>query len=108
MTIVLSLAIASGALGVLRATLVMLAAQLSTAFVVDWIVQDQAPSPGVIVGAALIVVAVLLVDRTPRGWHEPCIKLTPTARRGRAKFLCSRGFPGLPFEHIHGSPGVRG
>ena len=64
-TIVLSLAIAAGALGVLRATLAMLAAQLVTAFVVDWAVQGEPPTPGVIVGAALIVVSVVLVGRRP-------------------------------------------
>lgn len=66
-TIVLSLAISSAALGVLRATLAMLAAQLVTAFVVDWAVQHEAPTPGVIVGAVLIVVAVILVGRKPAG-----------------------------------------
>lgn len=64
-TIVLSLAIASASLGVLRATLAMLAAQLVTAFAVDWAVQDVAPTPGVIGGAALVVVAVVLVGRAP-------------------------------------------
>jgi transporter family-2 protein len=62
-TIVLSLAIATRALGVLRATLAMLAAQLVTAFVVDWIVLRTAPSPGVVAGAALIVAAIGLVGR---------------------------------------------
>ncbi len=62
-TIVLSLAIASAALGVLRTTLSMLAAQLTTAFVVDWLVQDEPPTPGVLAGAALIVVAVVRVGR---------------------------------------------
>lgn len=64
--IVLSLAIASGALGVLRATLAMLAAQLTTAFVVDWIVQDERPTPGVVAGAGLIVVAVVAIGRDAR------------------------------------------
>lgn len=63
-TIVLSLAIASNAVGVLRATLSMLAAQLVTAFVVDWAVQGESPTPGVLAGAALIVVAVVLIGRT--------------------------------------------
>jgi transporter family-2 protein len=61
--IVLSLAIASAALGVLRATLAMLAAQLTAAFVVDWAVEDVTPRPGVLVGTALIVGAVTLVGR---------------------------------------------
>jgi transporter family-2 protein len=64
-TIVLSLAIATPALGVLWATLVMLAAQLVTAFGVDWAVEHEAPTPGVIVGAALIVAAAALVRRPP-------------------------------------------
>jgi transporter family-2 protein len=64
-TIVLSLAIASASLGVLRTTLAMLAAQLVTAFVVDWAHQDVTPTPGVIIGAALVVVAVFLVARSP-------------------------------------------
>lgn len=64
-TIVLSLAIATQALGVLRATLVMLAAQLLTAFAVDWAVEHEAPTPGVIVGGVFIVVAAALVGRRP-------------------------------------------
>jgi bacterial/archaeal transporter family-2 protein len=65
-TVVLSLAIATPALGVLWATLVMLAAQLVTAFAVDWVVEHEAPTPGVIAGAFLIVVAAALVGRRPR------------------------------------------
>jgi len=64
-TVVLSLAIASAALGVLRATLAMLAAQMVVAFVVDWTVQDEPPTLGVLAGAALIVLAVALVRRPP-------------------------------------------
>ena len=67
-TIVLSLAIATAALGVLRATLLLLAAQLITAFAVDWVVEHEAPTPGVIAGAVLIVVAAGLVGRRP---HRP-------------------------------------
>lgn len=63
-SIVLSLAIASAALGVLRATLAMLAAQLIAAFVVDGVVQGQAPTPGTLAGAVLIVLAVVLVGRS--------------------------------------------
>ena len=66
-SIVLSLAIASASLGVLRATVAMLAAQLTAAFVVDWIVQGRAPTPGVLAGAALIVVAVVLIGRVRAG-----------------------------------------
>ncbi|MBW3650392.1 MAG: DMT family transporter [Actinobacteria bacterium] len=62
-SIVLSLTIASAALGVLRATVAMLAAQLTAAFLVDWVVQSRAPTPGVLAGAALIVVAVVLIGR---------------------------------------------
>ncbi len=62
-TIVLSLAAASAAIGVLRTTIAMLAAQLVGAFVVDWIARDDAPTVGVLVGASLTVVAVLLVNR---------------------------------------------
>jgi bacterial/archaeal transporter family-2 protein len=65
-TVVLSLAIATPALGVLWATLVMLAAQLITAFAVDWVVDHDAPTPGVIAGAVLIVVAAALVGRPAR------------------------------------------
>ncbi|HEX7168053.1 MAG TPA: DMT family transporter [Acidimicrobiales bacterium] len=78
-TIVLSLAVASAELGVLRATLAMLAAQLTTAIVVDAVVGDERPTPGVIAGAALIVVAVAVVARRPR-----VSRLAPTARRRRA------------------------
>ena len=62
--IVLSLAIASAALGVLRATLSMLAAQLTAAFVVDAVLEGEAPTAGVLAGSALIVVAVVLVGRS--------------------------------------------
>jgi transporter family-2 protein len=62
-TIVLSLAIATRAVGVLRTTLAMLAAQLTAAFVVDWVVEQEAPTLGVIGGALLIVAAVALVGR---------------------------------------------
>ena len=63
--IVLSLAIASAALGVLRATVAMLAAQLTTAFLVDWLVQGEAPTPGVLAGAALVFVAVVRARGAP-------------------------------------------
>jgi bacterial/archaeal transporter family-2 protein len=62
-TIVLSLAIATAALGVLRTTVAMLAAQMIAAFVVDWAVQDRGPTAGVVAGAVLILVAVALVGR---------------------------------------------
>ena len=61
-TIVLSLATASAAIGVLRATVAMLAAQLISAFAVDWVVRDEPPTAGVITAAFVIVLAVLLVN----------------------------------------------
>jgi drug/metabolite transporter (DMT)-like permease len=60
---VLSLATASAAIGVLRTTVAMLAAQLITAFAVDWLVRDDPPTVGVITAAVVIVLAVLLVNR---------------------------------------------
>jgi transporter family-2 protein len=65
-TIVLSLAITSAALGVFRSTVAMLAAQLTAAFVVDWLVEHEPPTPGVLAGAALILLAVVLVGRPIR------------------------------------------
>jgi transporter family-2 protein len=65
-TIVLALAAASAAIGVLGTTIAMLAAQLVGAFVVDWIARDDAPTAGVLAGSALTVVAVLLVNRATR------------------------------------------
>jgi len=62
-TIVLSLAAASAAIGVLRTTVAMLAAQLITAFAVDWLVRGDAPTVGTITAAVVIVLAVLLVNR---------------------------------------------
>jgi uncharacterized membrane protein YdcZ (DUF606 family) len=62
-SIVLALAAASAAIGVLRTTLAMLAAQLVGAFLVDWVRRDEAPTVGVLLGASLTVVAVLLVNR---------------------------------------------
>ena len=62
-TVVLSLAIATAVLGVLRATLAVLAAQMIAAFVVDWMVEHEAPTVGVVAGGVLIVAAVALVGR---------------------------------------------
>jgi transporter family-2 protein len=62
-TVVLSLAIATAALGVLRVTLVMLAAQMIAAFFVDWTIEHQPPTAGVVAGALLIVAAGALVGR---------------------------------------------
>lgn len=62
-TVVLSLAAATAALGVLRTTVAMLAAQLITAFVVDWVIDNETPTAGVIGGALLIVGAVAIVGR---------------------------------------------
>jgi len=65
-TVVLSLAIATQVLGVLWATLTMLAAQLVAAFAVDWAVEHEAPTAGVITGAFLIVLAAALIGRASR------------------------------------------
>lgn len=62
-TVVLSLAVATAALGVLRATLAMLAAQLIAAFAVDWTVQGEPPAIGTFAGALLILAAVAVVGR---------------------------------------------
>ena len=62
-TIVFSLAVATATLGVLRSTIAMLAAQLVTAFAVDWVIEDRVPTPAAVVGAALIVGAVALIRR---------------------------------------------
>ncbi len=64
-TIVFALAAATAAVGVLGATLTMLAAQMVTAFVIDWAVLQQPPAAGTVVGAVVIVVAVRLVGRRP-------------------------------------------
>jgi transporter family-2 protein len=70
-TVVLSMAIATVVLGVFRATLVMLAAQMIAAFAVDWVVLGDAPTAGVVIGAFFIVVAVRLVGR-----HAPTVRNT--------------------------------
>jgi transporter family-2 protein len=62
-TIVLALAASSAAIGVLRTTLAMLAAQLVGAFIVDWVRRDEPPTVGVILGALLTIGAVVLVNR---------------------------------------------
>jgi transporter family-2 protein len=63
-TIVLSVAISSAALGVFRSTVAMLAAQLTAAFLVDWLAEGEPPTAGVLAGAVLIVVAVVVLGRT--------------------------------------------
>ena len=60
-TIVLSLALATAAIGVLRTTLAMLAAQMIAAFLVDWAVDHEPPTFGAIAGAVLVVAAAALV-----------------------------------------------
>jgi transporter family-2 protein len=62
-SIVLSLAVATAALGVLRTTLTMLGAQLVTAFAVDWLIGGDAPRAGTVTGAILLVAAMALVGR---------------------------------------------
>lgn len=64
-TIVLSLAISTSALGVLQATIAMLSVQLITGFAVDAAIAGDAPPAGVVVGGILIVGAVALVGRRP-------------------------------------------
>jgi drug/metabolite transporter (DMT)-like permease len=41
----------------------MLAAQMTGAFVVDWVVENEVPTVGVIAGAVLILGAVVIVGR---------------------------------------------
>jgi transporter family-2 protein len=62
-TIVLSLAAASASIGVLRATVAMLAAQLLAAFAIDWVVRGDPPTVGAMAAAVVIVLAVLVVNR---------------------------------------------
>jgi transporter family-2 protein len=62
-TIVVSLAVASAAIGVLRTTLAMLAAQMTGALVLDWIVEDEPPTARVLTGVVLIVLAVTWATR---------------------------------------------
>lgn len=58
-TIVLTMAASTASVGVLRSTVGMLAAQLVTAFVIDWIADGTVPAVGAVVGAALVVAAVV-------------------------------------------------
>jgi transporter family-2 protein len=60
--IVLSLAMSTAALGVLRATLAVVAAQLVAAFVVDAVVDGTSPRAGAIAGALVLVGAVALLQ----------------------------------------------
>lgn len=62
-SVVLALAIATAALGVLRTTVTMLAAQMVGAIAVDWIVEHEPPTAGVLLGATLIIAAVAAVGR---------------------------------------------
>lgn len=78
-TIVLSLAAATSAIGVLRATLAMLAAQLIGAFMVDWLAHDDAPTGGAVAAAVLIVLAVSLVNRGAN-YPRTAVGSTSTAR----------------------------
>ncbi len=64
-TVVFSLALATAALGVLRSTVTMLAAQLIGAFVLDWVALDDPPAVEVLAGGLLVVGAVALVGRRP-------------------------------------------
>ena len=62
-TIVLSLAVSTRALGVLQATIAMLAIQLIAGFVVDAVISGDPPTPGVVAGGVLILGSVALVGR---------------------------------------------
>ena len=62
-SIVLSLAFATAVLGVLHATLTMLGAQLVAALVVDWVVNEEPPTVGVLAGSVLVIAAMALVAR---------------------------------------------
>ena len=64
-SIVLSLAIATAAIGVLRTTLAMLAAQMVAAFLVDWMVEHEPPTAGSVAGAVLVIAAAALVRGRP-------------------------------------------
>lgn len=79
-SIVLALAAATAAIGVLRTTIAMLAAQLVTAFVVDWVARDEAPTGGAVAAAVLIVVAVSLVNRGS-GSSRSAVRSTRAASR---------------------------
>lgn len=70
-TIVLALAAATSAIGVLRTTIAMLAAQLVGAFVVDWVARGAAPTLGSLAAAVVIVVAVAVVNRTRSAVADP-------------------------------------
>lgn len=70
-TVVLSMAVATAAVGVLGATLAMLASQLIAAFLVDWLVLEEAPTVGIVAGGLLIVAAVARVGRRSRYSSSP-------------------------------------
>jgi bacterial/archaeal transporter family-2 protein len=82
-TVVFSLAVSSAALGVLRATLSMLAAQLIAALVVDWVVLGEPPTAGVITGGVLIIAAAARVGRGIPG-PSGAPRSTRSRRSGRA------------------------
>lgn len=79
-TIVLALAAATSAIGVLRTTIAMLAAQLVAAFLVDWVAHDDAPRVGAIAAAVLIVLAVSLVNRGA-GYSRSAFRSASAARQ---------------------------
>lgn len=64
--IVLSLAVSTASLGVLRATLAVVAAQLIAAFAVDGVVDGTSPRAGAIAGALVLVGAVALLQSQAR------------------------------------------
>ncbi|MDP1818585.1 MAG: DMT family transporter [Acidimicrobiales bacterium] len=63
-TIVLALAAATSAIGVLRATIAMLAAQLVAAFMLDWVARHEPPTGGAVAAAVLLILAASLVNRS--------------------------------------------
>lgn len=62
-TIVFSLALATVAAGVLRSTVIVLAAQLATAFVLDWLIDSLRPTASAVLAGVVVVGAVWLLGR---------------------------------------------
>jgi transporter family-2 protein len=74
--IVWGIAVATVRIGVLSATLAMLAAQLLGAVGIDWAVAGVGPTAGVLAGGTLVIAAVALVGRGPAHQaNPPVVKL---------------------------------
>jgi transporter family-2 protein len=74
--IVWGIAVATVHIGVLSATLAMLAAQLLGAVGIDWAVAGVGPTVGVLAGGTLVIAAVALVGRPPAYQaNPPVVKL---------------------------------